>query len=259
MKKSFRKRRQFKRRKSIFRNRFFWLGVLILLIGGGIFYLVCFFSFFQIREIKISGNQKVSNEEIQNIVRPQIEKQILFFPSRSILLIDSNKVKKGLLEIPQIAEVNLKRDFPDVIVLKVEEREPIGIWCQGEDCFLIDKEGVIFEENSLDAELIIRTQEAKSTVLGSAVIEKDCLNSILEIRKRLRENFQIEIEEFIVFSSERLNVKTVEGWEIYFNPEGDLEWQLTKLKAVLEEEIPSEKRKELEHIELRFGNFAPYK
>jgi len=52
------------------------------------------------------------------------------------------------------------------------------------------------------------------------------------------------------------------GWEIYFNlqkDQKDIDWQLVKLRAVLEEKIPSENRKDLEYIELRFGNFAPYK
>ena len=43
------------------------------------------------------------------------------------------------------------------------------------------------------------------------------------------------------------------------NPQERVEWQLTKLEVNLKEEIPPESRKNLEYIELRFGNFAPYK
>ena len=74
----------------------------------------------------------------------------------------------------------------------------------------------------------------------------------------MAEELKIKTKEFIIFS-EHLNVKTSEDWEVYLNPQEDINWQLTKLGAVLEEEIPLEKRKDLEYIELRFGNFAPYK
>jgi len=69
----------------------------------------------------------------------------------------------------------------------------------------------------------------------------------------------LKILEVSIISEERLNAKTSEGWEIYFNLEGDINWQLTKLGAVLEKEIPPEKRENLEYIDLRFGNFAPFK
>ncbi len=55
---------------------------------------------------------------------------------------------------------------------------------------------------------------------------------------------------------EKLTALTQGGWELYFNPRGDIKWQLTKLKVLLDEKIPPEKRKDLQWIELRFGNFA---
>jgi len=95
--------------------------------------------------------------------------------------------------------------------------------------------------------------------LGDRIIAKEQISKILEIGTKLKDNFKIPIEEILVVSDERLNVKTSEGWQIYFDPQKDLNWQLTKLSAVLKEEIPPEKRADLEYIELRFGNFAPYK
>ncbi len=99
----------------------------------------------------------------------------------------------------------------------------------------------------------------KELKLGDRVLEKELLSSILEIESKLKNNLKIIPEEALVVSEERINLKTSEGWEIYLNPKGDIEWQLTKLRVDLEEEIPQERRKDLEYIELRFGNFAPYK
>jgi len=92
--------------------------------------------------------------------------------------------------------------------------------------------------------------------LGNRVIEKEKLNQIFSINSWLKNNLKISLKTVNIISGERLNMETFDGWEIYLNPQGDIDWQLTKLKAVLEE-IPFEKRKNIEHIELRFGNLAP--
>jgi hypothetical protein len=94
--------------------------------------------------------------------------------------------------------------------------------------------------------------------LGEQMIGRDYLEKIFKIQKFFQEELKIEIEEFVFFE-QRLNLKTKEGWEIYFDPREDINWQLTKLNLVLKEEILPEKRRNLEYIELRFGDLATYK
>jgi hypothetical protein len=60
----------------------------------------------------------------------------------------------------------------------------------------------------------------------------------------------------LIISEEELHFQTQDNWEIFINPQKDIDWQLTKLKEALEEAIPKEKVKNLEYIDLRFGNFA---
>ena len=63
----------------------------------------------------------------------------------------------------------------------------------------------------------------------------------------------------ILNTEDRVNAKTLGGWEVYFNPQNDIAWQTTKLEAVLAKHIPAEKREILEYIDVRFGNLAPFK
>jgi len=275
--KKYRKPYRIKKKKSLFKSRLFWLTILVLIIFGGIFYLVCFSSIFQIKDIKISGNQKIQTQDIENLIKEKINQKLLFFPTKSIFLIKSNEIVESLLEkFLKIDKVNLKRRLPESLIVEIQERLPLGVWCQGENCFYIDKEGIIFEENppkveedksssppfaaTREAEFIIKSEESIAQgFLGEKVIEKVLLESIFEIQRKLKESLKINIEEIIILEKEKINAKTSEGWEIYFNPTGDINWQLTKLSLVLEKEIPPERRKDLEYIDLRFGNFAPYK
>lgn len=230
---------------------------------SGIFYLICFSSPFQIKEIKISGSQKVQTKELQDLIQREISNTALFFSSKSIFLADFLKIKvKTLEEFPQIAQINLKRELPDTLTVVVEERKPIAVFNQEDLYFFIDKEGIIFENTAAEGELlkIKKAVQDKELKLGSRVLQKEFLLSILEAESKLENDLKIPIEEILaVIPDERINIKTSEGWEIYFNAKGDKGWQFTKLSEVLEKEIPLEKRGNLQYIDLRFGNFAPYK
>ena len=260
MKQSFRKPHRLVRKKSIFRNRFFWLSILFLFIIAGTFYLICFFSFFQIKEIIITGNQKIPSESIISIAEKGIEQEILFLPSKSIFLIDKKKINENISKnFILISEVEIKRNFPSGINILIYERLPIAIWIQNEKSFLIDEQGVIFEESSMANLLKLSSHNFQGKLeLGKAIIQKENLAKILEIKSKL-EVLKIPIQEILIASQERIDIKTKQGWQIYFNPQSDIDWQLLKLSSILENEIPTEKRGDLEYIELRFGNLAPFK
>jgi cell division septal protein FtsQ len=232
---------------------------------GGIFYLLFLSPFFQVREIKISGaarfNEKVSSEQILSQVQEKIEQKLLFFTTRSIFLVNLKQIRKEILEnFPQMAEVYFKRKFPAILELEIEERKPIAIFNFEESYFFIDKKGIIFEaaedESSFPKiENSILTEKPK---LGERVVEEELISKILKISSEL-ENLKVKIVEVKIVSDEKINIKTSEDWEIYFDPKKDLDWQLTKLKVDLENLIPFERRKDLEYIELRFGDSAPFK
>lgn len=232
-----------RKRKPIFKNKWFWRVILGLIFAGVSFYFFFLSPIFQIKEINISG-KPVFCEKIQKLMN-----------GKNIFLINFDEIKKETLkEFPKIAEVNLKRNFPDKIIGDIEERQPVAVFNQGEEFFFIDREGIIYEKTTPDTPLL----KIKKAETGS-LLKNNLMSSILDIELKLKDDFKISIEEVLVVSEDRLNIKTIEGWQAYFNPLKDLNWQLTKLKAVLESEIPQAKRKNLEYIDLRFGNLAPYK
>jgi cell division septal protein FtsQ len=256
--KTYSKYRRIKKKKSILKNRFFWLTLLFFIFVGGIFYLVCFADFFQIKKIEIAGQQKISEEELKYLVASQIEQKLFFFSTKSIFLIKTNKISQMILEkFPQITEANLKRKLPDRLFLEIKEREPwAAIIVNETDFYYCDENGIVFEKiweippKFLIINNLVLQHEIK---LGEKVIEKDLIEKINRVNTKLKDNLKIDIEGFIIPSPERLNVKTFEGWEIYFDPVADLNWQAIELGLVLEKQIPPEKRGNLEYIDLRFS------
>ena len=273
--KSFRKPYRVKRKRLIFKNRLFWLAILTLVIFSGVFYLVCFHSFFQVKAIEVSGNEKVSSENLENLLDERVNRKVLFFPSRSIFLANFDEIAKEILKnFPQVAETELRRKLPNTLLLQIEEREPVAFFCQTDKIFFIDKEGIVFE--SLNSSLAnqgftkLRSETDREINLGDNIVEKEQLGKVLEVESKLKKQLETLlvsdessldvqiIEEILVVSDVRFDVKTSEGFKIFFNFKEDLDWQLTKLKAVLEEQIPPERRRDLEYIDVRFDKFAPY-
>lgn len=241
---------------NVFKNKFFWLGLLFFIILSGLTYLFIFSSVFQIKEIKISGNMKVSVEDLRNNIAEQVDKRIIFFNTKSIFLANLKKINKMLLEkFPQIAKVDLDREFPSSLLAQIEERKPVAIFSEIENYFFVDKEGIIFEKVSATDQQILKIKKSTLVIdleLGKEIIGKEQLEQILKINSKLKNDLKIPVEEVLTMSKKRINAKTSEGWEIYFNPERDLEWQLTELSILLKERIPPEKRRNIEYIDLRF-------
>ena len=258
-----RKPYRIKRKKSIFENRFLKLGILILLILTTLFYVVYFLDFFQIKQIKISGNQKIVKENLETTVQSLIEKKILSFSSKSIFLVNSDQVKKQILiAFPLISSIDFKKELPNSLILEIEERKPVAVFMQNDKSFFIDKQGVIFEEILKAESEILKLKNLilnESSGLGDKVIDAAKISQIFDIESDLRNSLGIRTDEVVIVSEQRFNFTTADGWDIYFNPQNNIDWQIVKLKEVLEQEIPNENRGLLEYIELRFGNFAPYK
>ena len=247
-----------KKKRSILKNKLFWLSILFVALCAGIFYLIYFLPFIQIRGISVTNAQKISADGIKLLANQELDQKIIIFDSKSILLIDTNKIKNSILRrYPQIETVAVEKILPDKLSIAIKEREPFGLFCKADNnCWYFDKTGVAFEQvqNNLIPMVKIENQfYTKELSLGDKVIDKDLLGKIQNINNKIINDLKINIAQFIIPSRDRLNVQTADGWEIYFDSTGDLNWQAFELGQVLQKEIPQDKVGKLEYLDLRFS------
>lgn len=253
------KRKQYKAKpkRKWWRSKLLWTVFLISVIGGIAIYNIFFSPFFQIGEVLIYGNGRTIPRELQNFIGRQLSQNIFFFSTKSIFLISAGEIKNRVLEnFPSLAQVEVKRRWPDTLEVHVQEREPKAIWCKEMACFFVDEKGIIFEKvaDAFDQLIIQSPSYSEELFLGKQVLSGKEMADILFLRDSFKNELQLDIPEVVFVSSQRINVRTPEGWEVYFNfPVDDLSWQMTRLKLVLQEEIPAERRPELEYIDLRFS------
>lgn len=253
---SYRKLYRVRKKKSILKNRFFVTAILGFLTVSGIFYLTCFFSFFQIKEISISGNSKIPTQVLSALIEQQIPQEVFFAEMRSIFLVDSERIKTEVLAFfPNMENIEIRKNLPDSLKITIKERGAAAVLKQGEKYFLMDQTGVVFEETATSGDfLIIEDGGFQGEIqLGKQVIFPKMLSQILETEKSLREKQNLPSATIGIFSEQKVVFGTVESWEIYFNFKKDLNWQISGLTSLLENKLPPEKRKELKYIDLRFN------
>lgn len=258
-KRYFRRPHRIKEKEPIFKNRLFWGFLSFLFILIGVFYLFVFSAFFQVKSIKVIGGKTISIIRLQNLVRRNIKKNIIFFSTKSIVLVNFGSLSKTILrEFPQIDTIKFRRVLPNSLQILIKERIPICVWCNKlNKCFLVDKKGVAFGYSSNAStsrqtiEPTIKFFEEKKVHLGDVVVNPNRLKLILDIQKKLKAK-KIIANNFIFVSPVDLKIQTKDGWFIYLNPKKDIDWQITELVLVLEKKISPVKKSMLKYIDLRF-------
>ncbi len=280
-----------RKKKTILRNKFFWFAILFLFIFLFSFYFLIFFSVFQIKEIIISDGVRISKEDIRERVEEEITNKILFFETKSIFLVNNREIIKSVLGgFPAIVEIKISKNFPNSLNVSIVERSEAVVFCQlvslgetlivndsttteanfdeierspdsiedmagEEECFLLDNQGIIFYSAESDQEkLEIRNLcLTEKIALGDRVVEKEKLDEILGIAFEIKQGLKIPIDLLEIASNDRLNVKTSQGWEVYFNLDEDTDWQVVELDLLLQKKISLEERGLLEYIDLRYS------
>lgn len=252
-----------------FKKPIFWIVFLITVFCYVFIYVFIISDILQIKNINISGNEKINSQELGAFAEKNINKKIPIFlgwsiSSKSIFLANTENIKNEIIKnFPQIEIVSVEKKFLQTINIKIKERKPIAIFCQIEkNCLLIDLNGVIFEKpiDFLENMTVVKQQSiARYFLTGEQAVEKNTMFVIYKTIEILKNNYKINIKNALITNPLRLNLTTNEGWNIYFDLGSDTNFQINKLDLLLKNEISEQVRKSLQYIDLRFKDRAYYR
>ena len=94
---------------------------------------------YQFHEIKISGNKRVSNEQIIAIVKKTQEK--IFIDSEEYQPLIQNLIDEIKVNLPWVNHITISRNMPNILNIFITEYEPFAIWHSDDKKFIIDKDG----------------------------------------------------------------------------------------------------------------------
>lgn len=264
---AYKSKHQLKIKRKLWTRPIFWIIFLAIFALGVVIYFLFFYQKFQIQNIQIRGNEKISHQALFSLTENHIEKIFLNqtfirFSSKNILFVDTAKLENIILdEFPEIKTVEAKKKWPDTLLIQIEERQPVALLCDNQDsqnCFFLDDEGVIFQKQEpLPTDIIIRSKTTQALSLGQKIIDENIIEAIKKIEVNLKENFALTIKEARVDTY--LILETNEGWKLYFDPKLDISLQITKMNALLKKDFLVEDRKKLEYIYLQYKDRAYFK
>lgn len=102
---------QRKKRKAVFRV-VKWTSIVVIMAGGAIYALMS--PIFNVKQIQVTGNTKISQDEIISLSQIQIEQNMFQYRSSEII--------SNIKENAYIEGVQVNRKFPDTIELVITER-----------------------------------------------------------------------------------------------------------------------------------------
>jgi len=119
---------------------------LVLLLGTGL-YLTLTSSVFRVTTAQISGNQRITTDEINAAL--ELNGRPIFLQTPSTL------EERALRAYPELASVEVTVDLPNIVSVKVTEREPIIQWQQDDGYAWIDETGTAFRPRGEAGNLIV--------------------------------------------------------------------------------------------------------
>lgn len=247
-------RKKFQIKKPFYKTPLFWLTFFVGANLLFLFWFLFFSKFFLIKEIVILPENFSKKEDIKAEIL-KLAKQN-FLKRENIFLFNTSQAQSNLLQTFWTTIENLKitKKLPPMIIIQITERQPIFIICV-EKCYLVDKNGVAFQET--EEKNFLEIEKETPVSLGETVLSEKFVQDILKVKENL-EKTEIFLKK-VKIEKEKVEFFTNEGWSLYFDFDKDLNYQINKMKALFEKEISKEKRTKLEYVDLRFGDIVSVK
>lgn len=152
---------------------------------------------FSIASIEIRGLSEADSTEISD--------RIDVTQTSSLLMVDVEKARQRIAEIPWISDVQVKKLYPNRIVVTLSERRPFALWQDDGKVRVVDRTGAVMSEvvETRNAGLPLIVGAGANTRVGEAV---ELMNSAPSLRPRIR--------AAVLVAERRWNLITVDGVEI---------------------------------------------
>lgn len=209
------------------RGKFAIYAFILLVI---LFIYICISSsIFELKQIDVDGNSKITKSDIIKIGDIETGKNIFKY--------NLNDVEKKLLVNPYIKYVKVSRKFPDKLVITIKENSEYAIIKEGASYIYIGENGLVLSEqkdiNNKNIPLVSGI-EIKNKKLNTKIkINSDKSNDIILAIDTLKNNNMSRKIESIKINKNKMYMKTDDNTNIVLKIDEDIEYNINRLKAIL--------------------------
>ena len=155
--------------------------------------------FFKIQNIEITNNNKINKTDIINKLNHIYNKNILF--------ISNNDISEPLKTVNYLEKIEVKKKYPDTIVIKIYETKPVGILFKNNTKYIIDTVSnlITFNDNLVNNNF--------PNIFGKDA-EKDFINFFEQLKNNKFPRKQVK--NYYYFQIDRWDVKLTNNQIIKF-------------------------------------------
>lgn len=250
---------QIRKKRSSFRIKLYFAFFGLALLSIGALYVLAYSPVFRLDNIKISGKNRLSDENVISLVRQAAFRGVTanFLGSNNFLAWPSGEVN---VSATALAYAKISKDWLTKSVrIDIRERTRFGIWCIRENaCFWFDENGTVFEEApATEGPLIIKVYDAQNQPLtiGSKIAEERFLKNILSVLAGFKKLDFSAKKITLERSLQEIRITTYDGLSIFFSIRFDPTAAIASLKD-LGKTVSIQK---LNYLDLRIENRIYYK
>lgn len=250
------------------------LGSKILRFAVLVFMLVIGYYLFLSRAFLVSDVSLEENSpgpgtaEIAGVLRKLGDSRVYLIPENHMLFLSRGKLLSVLqINFPEVREITFfRRSFPNHIALSLEVRKSEYVWQSGQKYYLLDQDGVVFQEvgryfEAAFPEILIKDGQNREVAVGQKLEIKKILAFIQNL-KELWPGYVTQTTFTAFFTpaiqSPDLVAETLAGFRVLFDLDRSASVQLQSLRLLLNETIPAETIPGLSYIDLRLPATAYY-
>jgi hypothetical protein len=237
----------------------------IIILAGAFVWLIYFSGVFKIKNVEISGLNKISREEINALVRGQMEKsRFRLDPQDNLLFFNSKKIIESFQENYRFHEIAIKKKWLNSLNLEIKEKILAAAWLENEKYYYLDSEGyVLAEADPLEIDgrkyPVIKNESNSRISEGKIGLENSFIPYAAELLKKTLEKMpELDVSLLSVNGEiDSLNLLPANGPKIIFNTKDSIDKQLERLLIIKEEKMKDDFAAK-KYIDLRFGDKIYY-
>jgi len=152
---------------------------------------------FVLEDVYLTGQHHTTNQEIVSALDIRI--------GTPLFLLDLPLLRNRLLQLPWVADADVRRILPDILAIHLQERTPVALWQYKEKLRLLDSEGNDFSPPNL-----------KPFLGYILLVGEDAPSHLPELQSLLKEAPALapHVKTAIRVSSRRWNIRFDNGTEV---------------------------------------------
>jgi hypothetical protein len=247
-----------KKRKNFYLK--IWTLFFLISFLATIFVYLTHYDNFEIVDFHIDQVNFAPKESFEKIIKEELSKNFLYIIGRNnILFLPTSEIEQKIKSnFSEIKFLELKRVGFRSIALKITEYEKTALWCN-QECYFLNEDGMAFAKAESYQKLPVFQGLERDSYLNQNYLEKEYFKNIMTLISLLQE-MTIEIKNIKSDDGDSFVLATEIGLNLLYDKKGDPVEVANNLNALIKKDaINFAQLKNIEYIDLRFGNKVYYK